>query len=40
MMTGKFDRTKAIAKQLTWNNDLATLRNTILAQGLREDVTA
>ncbi len=39
MMTGKFDRTKAIAKQLTWNNDLATLRNTILAQGLREDVT-
>ena len=39
MTTGKFDRTKAIVKQLTWNNDFATLRNTILAQGLREDVT-
>ena len=39
MMTGKFDRTKEIIKQLTWNNDLATLRNHILAQGLHDDVS-
>jgi adenosine deaminase len=38
MTTGKFERTKAIIKQLTWNNDFAALRTTILAQGLREDV--
>lgn len=40
METPDFTRTAAIARKIGWSDDLKQLRDALLAQGLREDVSA
>src|SRR5260370_7473421 len=39
MLTPDFTHTAAIAKSISWRDDLAGLRNDLLAAGLRDDVS-